>query len=161
MLSFSHPFHLFSQAKVHLFGHIHEQRGHWQRDDQGHYQGGTSDGRNPTPPGKERTRRKEWDKQINYQAQLVHDFWTINSRMQRLCSGTLFLQQKNDREQTWERLQGGERIFSKMKKTPALAGYASLGSRTFTEPVKLLRLLLIYIYMYIRINLYVYIYIYI
>ena len=27
------------QAKVHLFGHIHEQRGHWQRDDQGHYQG--------------------------------------------------------------------------------------------------------------------------
>jgi len=36
--------------------------------------------------------------------------------MQRLCSGTLFLQQKNDREQTWERLQGGEIIFSKMKK---------------------------------------------
>ena len=28
---------------MHLFGHIHEQRGHWQRDDQGHYQGGTSE----------------------------------------------------------------------------------------------------------------------
>mmetsp|Transcript_13576 Transcript_13576/g.19108 ORF Transcript_13576/g.19108 Transcript_13576/m.19108 type:complete len:320 (+) Transcript_13576:44-1003(+) len=36
-----------SKAKVHLFGHIHEQRGHWQRDDQGHYQGGVEYRPNP------------------------------------------------------------------------------------------------------------------